>query len=81
MAVVKCSCYDKVPKYRNPQVFHQNLFGNIPYYSIVLSDKCESVQSTHGSVNCRKVSGVHWSSQKHGDKKEELKVITSVLVE
>ena len=34
----------KVPKYCNPLVFHcWDLFGNIPYCLIVLSDKCESM--------------------------------------
>ena len=32
MSIVKCNCYDKVPKYRNPWAFHcQDLIGNIRY--------------------------------------------------
>ena len=43
-AVIKWKCYDKVPKYCNPLVFHcWDLFSNIPYCLIVLSDKCESM--------------------------------------
>ena len=47
----------------------------------VLSDKCEAMQSTYGSVDSPRESGEHWSAPKQGDRTKELKEITAMLIE
>ena len=76
ISAVKCKCYDKVPNPRIPRPFT----AKISLVS-VFSDKCESMWSTYGSVASLKESGEHRSAQKHGDRTEEKKGITAMLVE
>ena len=71
MAVVKCKCYDKVPKHCNPLALHcQDLISNIPYclFWVINNQSCrifsgeicrirETVNPTEGVYN-KKIGGV-----------------------
>ena len=75
MAVVKCKCYDKVPKHCNPLALHcQDLISNIPYclFWVINNQSCrifsgeicrirETVNPTEGVYN-KKIGGVWYQT-------------------